>query len=74
MFSDAQLQAASKELNGQAMPNFKSIGKDLAKEMNFEPPAETEEESEYSLPLPPCFGRKLGELTGFPFSSFFALV
>lgn len=52
-FTDAQLQAASKELNGQAMPNFKSIGKDLAKEMNFEPPAETEEESEPSPSL--CF-------------------
>lgn len=26
------------------MPNFKSIGQDLAKEMNIEPPPETEEE------------------------------
>ena len=45
-FTDEQLQAASKGLSGQAMPNFKSIGKDLAKEMNFEPPAETEDESQ----------------------------
>lgn len=46
--TDEQLQAASKGLSGQAMPNFKSIGKDLAKEMNFEPPAETEDESKSS--------------------------
>ncbi|CED83182.1 iq domain-containing protein-containing [Phaffia rhodozyma] len=43
-FSEAQLQHASKGLNGQAMPNFANIGKDLAREMNVEPPKETEEE------------------------------
>lgn len=50
--TDEQLQAASKGLSGQAMPNFKSIGKDLAKEMNIEPPPETEEERASSTDLP----------------------
>jgi hypothetical protein len=34
------------------MPNFKSIGKDLAKEMNIEPPPETDDERA-SLPARP---------------------
>lgn len=55
---DEQLQAASNGLKGQTMPNFKSIGKDLAKEMNFEPPPETEDEGQSLPDLPPFLSRE----------------
>ncbi len=49
-FSDEQLQSTQKGLSGVSMPNFKGVGRDLAKDMNVEPepepePVETEFES-----------------------------
>ncbi|KAG8903659.1 hypothetical protein FRB99_002897, partial [Tulasnella sp. 403] len=47
-FSDDQLKQTQKGLTGVAMPNFKGIGRDLAKDMNMEPEPEPEpEETEF---------------------------
>ncbi|KAG8913135.1 hypothetical protein FRC00_002969, partial [Tulasnella sp. 408] len=47
-FSDDQLMETQKGLTGVSMPNFKGVGRDLAKDMNVEPEPEPEpEETEY---------------------------
>ncbi|KAG8994762.1 hypothetical protein FRB94_012577 [Tulasnella sp. JGI-2019a] len=47
-FSNDQLQQTQKGLTGVSMPNFKGVGKDLAKDMNVEPEPEPEPvETEY---------------------------
>ncbi|KAG8842212.1 hypothetical protein FRB96_005929 [Tulasnella sp. 330] len=47
-FSDDQLQQTQKGLTGVSMPNFRGVGKDLAKDMNVEPEPEPEPvESEF---------------------------
>lgn len=45
-FSDDQLQRTQKGLKdaGIAMPNFKNVGNELAREINEEPEPESEEE------------------------------
>ena len=50
-FTDEQLAATQKGLQGVAMPNFGEVGKTLAKEASWEPeePVESEEESEYEM-------------------------
>ncbi|KZT24523.1 ras GTPase-activating protein [Neolentinus lepideus HHB14362 ss-1] len=45
-FSDDQLQATQKGLTGVAMPNFGSVGRELAKEINEDPEVEIETEDE----------------------------
>ncbi|KAG8957172.1 hypothetical protein FRC05_010277, partial [Tulasnella sp. 425] len=47
-FSDDQLMQTQKGLTGVSMPNFKGVGRDLAKDMNVEPEPEPEpEETEF---------------------------
>lgn len=47
-FSDDQLMETQKGLTGVSMPNFKGVGRDLAKDMNVEPEPEPEpEETEF---------------------------
>ena len=47
-FSDDQLQQTDRGLkdSGVAMPNFRNVGKELAKEINEEPEEEEETEDE----------------------------
>ncbi|TFK55685.1 ras GTPase-activating protein [Heliocybe sulcata] len=45
-FSDDQLNATQKGLTGVAMPNFGSVGRELAKEINEDPEEEVETEDE----------------------------
>ena len=51
-FSDDQLRQTQKGLTGVSMPNFKGVGRDLAKDMNVEPEPEPEpEETEFERTL-----------------------
>jgi Ras GTPase-activating-like protein IQGAP2/3 len=45
-FTDEQLEATQKGIQGVAMPNFSLVGQTLAKEANFEPEPEEEVETE----------------------------
>jgi len=45
-FTDEQLEATQKGIQGVAMPNFQQVGQTLAKEANFEPEPEEEIETE----------------------------
>ena len=51
-FSDDQLQQTQKGLehSGVPLPNFGSVGRELAKEINEEPEIEIETEDESELP------------------------
>lgn len=57
-FTDEQLAATQKGLQGVAMPNFGDAKATLAKEASWEPeePEETEDERELGRPV--CYGHK----------------